>query len=287
MKLSVSSYSYSRTTRNDDEKAISLAAKQGFAGIEFAEIHPKEGFSKTDWARELARQADENGLEIVSYSIGGNLLAGELDKEVERLCREVDVAAALGSKRMRHDVAYGYDRPESSYMGFDNALDRLASGCRAVTEYAAGKGVVTMTENHGRFCQESARIERLVNAVCHPNFGALIDVGNFLCADDEPAAATGRLAPYAKHVHVKDFHVKSGNGFVPPDGFFSSRGGMRLRGAVIGHGDVPVLGCLRALADAGYDGWLSIEFEGMEDPETGVLFGKHSLEKMLDRSLGL
>ena len=37
------------------------------------------------------------------------------------------------------------------------------------------------------------------------------------------------------------------------------------RGTVLGRGNVPVAGCLSALRDAGYDGWVSLEFEGTED----------------------
>ena len=34
---------------------------------------------------------------------------------------------------------------------------------------------------------------------------------------------------------------------------------------VVGHGVVPVRECVKTLREAGYDGWLSLEFEGMED----------------------
>ena len=38
-----------------------------------------------------------------------------------------------------------------------------------MTEYAAAKGIKTMVENHGFFCQDSDRVEKLVTAVAHPN----------------------------------------------------------------------------------------------------------------------
>ena len=67
-----------------------------------------------------------------------------------------------------------------------------------------------MVENHGFFCQDSDRVELLVNKVAHKNFGLLVDMGNFLCVDEDPAVAVGRCAPYAFNVHVKDFIKKSG-----------------------------------------------------------------------------
>lgn len=286
MKISVSSYSYSRLPEHSDKKAIELAASQGFEGIEFAEIHPEDGASKKEWAASLAEECSKAGLEPVCYTIGGNFLTGfggSIDDQIDALRAECDIASVLGVKKLRHDAAYGYGVADKKYKGFDTALPRIAEGCRAVTEYAGTLGIETMIENHGTFCQESSRVERVIEEVGDPNFGALIDIGNFLCADEAPEMAVGRLAPFVKHVHVKDFHFKSGNGFEPPDGFFKTRGGNFLRGAIVGHGCVPLIQCMRIIKDSGYDGFVSIEFEGIEDPAMGVLYGKNSLRKVLDR----
>jgi sugar phosphate isomerase/epimerase len=140
-----------------------------------------------------------------------------------------------------------------------------------------------MTENHGFFCQDSERVEKLVNEVNHANFGVLLDIGNFLCVDEDPAKAVGRLIPYVFHVHIKDFHVKSGMLPDPGEGWFQTRGGNYLRGAVIGHGDVPVVQCLNIMKKANYNGILSIEFEGIEDPLAGISIGFENLKKYIGR----
>ena len=62
-------------------------------------------------------------------------------------------------------------------------------------------------------------MEKLVNMVAHENFGLLNDMGNFLCADEDPAEAIGRVAPYAFYVHAKDFLLKSGMEPDPGEGF--------------------------------------------------------------------
>jgi sugar phosphate isomerase/epimerase len=134
-------------------------------------------------------------------------------------------------------------------------------------------------ENHGFFVQDSRRAEKLVNRVAHDNFGLLVDMGNFTCADEDPVTAVGRVAPYAFYVHAKDFHIKSGQGQNPGTGFFRSRGGAYLRGAVIGHGDVPVKQCLDALRAAGYDGYVSLEFEGMEENQKAIAIGLENLKR--------
>ena len=117
--------------------------------------------------------------------------------------------------------------------------------------------------------------------VADSNFGVLIDIGNFCCVDENSANAVGRLAPFAKHVHAKDFHIKSGNGLNPGEGFFKSRGGNYLRGSIIGHGDIPVYQCINILKDKGYDGWISVEFEGLENCEKGIKIGFDNLKSMI------
>ncbi|MCK5863193.1 MAG: sugar phosphate isomerase/epimerase, partial [Candidatus Hydrogenedentes bacterium] len=206
---------------------------------------------------------------------------GDLSKEIERVKDEVRVAHALGSPGIRHDAAHGFPEGHAGAKSFDTALARITEGCLAVTEFAATLGVRTMVENHGYFCQDSERVEKLICAVNHPNFGALIDIGNFACADEDCPKAIGRLVPYAFHVHVKDFHMKSGTQLFPGEGWFKSRAGNYLRGAIIGHGDIPVTQCLNVLKDGGYTGPLSIEFEGMEDPIQGITLGLQNLRNML------
>ena len=82
----------------------------------------------------------------------------------------------------------------------------------------------------------------------------------------------------ALHVHAKDFHVKPGSGDDPGRGWFKSRGGNYLRGSIIGHGNVPVRQCIGNLKRAGYDGYVSIEFEGMEDCEQALEIGLENLQ---------
>ena len=61
-----------------------------------------------------------------------------------------------------------------------------------------------------------------------------------------------------------------------------SRGGNFWRGAIIGHGNVPLLPCIRTLKRAGYAGVLSIEFEGIEEPLMGIELGQVNLCRLLE-----
>ncbi|MEM7031280.1 MAG: sugar phosphate isomerase/epimerase family protein [Chloroflexota bacterium] len=287
MKIGVSSYSFIRLVKSGEMEQIDVITKAkeiGFDVIEFSAIVLPEGQTLPDYAQKLRDEADRVGIDIVNYTIGADFLRGsdgDLQAEIERVKGEVDIAEILGVPGMRHDASSGWPDDHIGPRSFAAAIPRMAEGCRAVTEYAATKGIKTMVENHGWFCQESVRVEQLVTAVDHPNFGVLIDMGNFVCADDDPTVAVSRLMPYAFHCHAKDFHLKPGTDFPPGQGWFGTRAGNYLRGSIIGHGNVPVLQCIRIMNRDGFDGVLSIEYEGIEDVITSIQIGHDNLRQML------
>lgn len=287
MKIGVSSYSFYRLVQSGQMKQLDVIEKakdMGFDVIEFSALHLEEGETPISFAPKIKAEAARVGIEVGNYTIGADFInhPGGVDGQVEALKDEVRAASLMGAPGMRHDVVYGFPANAARTMGFEDILPTLANGCRAVTEFAAGLGIRTMVENHGYIAQDSARVEKLIATVNHPNFGWLIDIGNFICADEEPHKAVGVAARYAFHVHAKDFHIKSGMLPDPGQGWFRSRGGNYLRGAIVGHGEVPVLQCLGILKRAGYDGTVSLEFEGMEDPLVGIAVGYQNLVRFLD-----
>ena len=285
MKLGVSSYSFSRYLeegRLDLLGVIKSAAEIGFDGIEFSGFGKEgEGVDQIELAKKIKDACADAKLNILSWTIGADFLkpvGGTVESEIERLKGQVNIAAALGAPTMRHDATSGFKDRKNNLADYIEALPIVAKGYKGVTEYAADKGVKTMIENHGFFFQDSERVETLINTVNHPNFGALVDIGNFLCADDEPTRAVKRMAPYAFHVHAKDFHVKCASAD-PGAGWFRSRNGTWLRGAIVGHGNVNVKRCVEILKEAGYDKYLSIEFEGMEDNRKAIEIGFANLKR--------
>lgn len=288
MKIGVSSYSFQQLISSGKETQLSImkiAKEMGFDGIEFTDLSPENGMSEAEYAALLKEESEKLSLPVTAYTISANLLCDAgLDAEVERICRKIDIAEILGAKVMRHDAAWGMPEDLKKSAGFEQILPILADGCRRITEYAQSKGIVTCIENHGFFCQDSERVEKIITNVGNPNFGVLLDVGNFCCVDENSAYAAGRLAPYIKHVHAKDFHIKSGNGLNPGKGFFKSRGGNYLRGSIIGHGDIPVMQCISIAKASGYDGYVSIEFEGLENCLDGIKIGLENLKKMIDNA---
>ena len=285
MRIALSSYSMDRRMREgvlNQFTCISKARELGFDAIEFTDILPHDGSSREDYAKRLREECERLNVPVVNYAVGADFLrCGDIQAEIARVQHEAEIASLLGAPRMRHDATLGYPGEFRGPRGFDCCLPVLADACRQVTRFAAGIGIQTMVENHGQFCQDSERLEKLVNAVADPNFGLLCDMGNFLDADEDPVRACSRVAPYAFHAHAKDFHLKSGMEPNPGWGFDYTRSGNLIRGAIVGHGVVPVLQCLRVLVSAGFSGDVSLEFEGLEEPETGVDIGLNNLRRYI------
>lgn len=284
MKICVSSYSFSKLMAKEELNQFSAIAKAkelGFDGIEFAGVAPHDGSTKEEYARKLREEADRLQFPIASFVFGADLINGTEgrtpEQEVEYVKSMVDIGQILGVSVIRHDVLYSL----GEYSDFYALLRVLSDRVRRVTEYAAGKGIRTSVENHGFICQDPDRCVALYKAVDHPNFGLLCDIGNFLCADAEPAASVAMVAPYAIFAHAKDFYVRNGDDTDPGRGFFKSRGGNYLKGTIIGHGNVPVVQCLQILKDAGYEGFLSLEFEGMEDTIDALRVGLENLQRYI------
>ncbi len=285
-KIVASTYSFTRLIDNGSLtqiECLSKAKEMGFEGIEIVDIRPHDGRSEMKYAELLAEEAKRIKLPIVNYTIGADFLTGsdgDTKAEIERVKRQIDIAAILGAKGVRHDATNGYGEGRG-FKSFNSVLPILVKACGEITKYASTLGIRTMVENHGFFCQDSDRMEKLITEVNHENFGWLVDIGNFLCTDENPAIAVGRAAPYAFYVHAKDFYVKSGREDNPGEGFFLTRGGNYLRGAILGHGGVPVAQCLAALHRGGYRGDIAIEFEGMEDTLTGISISLANLKRYI------
>ena len=284
MKTSVSSYSYHRLLNKGEMDLFQVMDKTkefGFDAIEFVEFTAPEGQTQLEFAAQLRAYAEKIGLGIASYTIGANFLQDDVAAEVARLKGEVDIAAVLGVPVMRHDI---FSRYPDSYTGvktFQAVLPIIAPAIREVSEYAASKGIITMSENHGFIMQDADRLLQLYTAVGCTNYRYLCDIGNFICADENSTIAVGKLKDLIAHVHVKDFFIRSGMEPAPGKGWFQTRSGNYVRGTIFGQGNIPALQCLRVIKNSGYDGYISLEFEGMEDTLMSIEIGLENMKRYI------
>ncbi|TCM93218.1 sugar phosphate isomerase/epimerase [Paenibacillus sp. BK033] len=281
MKFGISTYSYYQALQSGEMDVLDVIAAIAEIGGEHVEIVPL-GFHLTEnpaLIEGIRRKADEVGIDISNYLIGANFAGkseAEYEQEIERVMREVDIAAKLGVRLMRHDVA---SSPDTSIRNFNNELPRLAEACRRIADYAATKGITTTVENHGYFLQASDRVQALLHATDRDNFKTTLDVGNFVCVDENPVVGVSNNIEYAAMVHVKDFYVRHPESDLG-DGWFRSTRGNYLRGAIVGQGDIDMRRVLGIVKQSGYDGYISVEFEGLEPCRFGVQQGLHQLKKI-------
>lgn len=283
MKLGASIYSLYGALQSGQKDLFQVLEWLKEQGAEHAEI-VELGFNLTETpelADQLRMKAEELGIELSNYCIGANFAGlddAAYEAEINRVKQHVDAAHRLGVKRMRHDIA---SRPheETESVQFEQDFPKLVQACQQIADHAAQYGITTSIENHGYYVQASERVRRLVLAVDRPNFRTTLDVGNFICVDETPRWAVQHNLPYASMVHVKDFYVRPAD-MNPGEGWFKSLHGQHLRGAIAGQGDLPLSEILRDVKQSGYDGYISIEFEGLEDCLLGTRIGLENTRRM-------
>ncbi len=285
MQLAISTYSLSRWRKDQSktlEQVIDWIASTGVPAIEFSDAAPglELGEQPLKRAKAIARHCKKRGLIPASYCVGAELFVDH-DRQaqvVEKLKLDVAIAAELGVPTLRHDVTRGPQAGKKATLG--GVLKSIVPAIRQVADHAQLLGIKTSLENHGFYMQAPGVVEKLLLAVDHPNFGLTLDMGNFLCVNADPVAAVRQLAKYAVMAHAKDFHVRPKDR-QPGSGWFATPAAICLRGAIVGHGVVDIPAQLRLLKKAGYDGYLSLEFEGMEESTRGVTLGIDYLREQI------
>lgn len=286
IKLGLSSYSLSQAIGKgemDLPGAVRFVAENGGSHLEISPgaIRLAENSELLD---KVVNTAREVGIAISSYTIGANFIKPtreEYRAEVERIKKEVEVGARLGVTRMRHDAG-SRPIPETSLEQFEKDLPAVIDACGEIADTAAKYGITTSIENHGFHFQASERVRRLILAVGRDNFRTTLDVGNFLCVDEDPETATADNIRYASHIHFKDFHIRRN----PPvrDGYIRTTHGRYLRGAITGDGDVNLDAIVRIIKEAGYQGFLSIEYEGWEECRSACTRALKNVRELLNRN---
>ncbi|GAA1490811.1 sugar phosphate isomerase/epimerase family protein [Brachybacterium sacelli] len=232
---------------------------------------------------QIRAAAERAGVTLSTLAIGANFFTDdteELAAQIDRVKAHVDLADRLGIRQMRHDVVAHAGLSGDDTPLFEQALAPIVAASTEIAQYAATKGVTTSLENHGFFVQAADRVRRIVQAVDEPNFRTTLDVGNFVCVDEDPTVSVPQNLPYAMVVHLKDFYIRPADAD-PGEGWFRSRGGKHLRGAVVGNGDIDLRSVARSITDSGYTGFVSIEFEGWEDCLLGCERGLANARRLL------
>ena len=279
MKFGVSTYSLHQAYSSGELTIEGVIETIASLGADHVEIVPL-GYNlvtQPELIDTIKTTASKVGLELSNYAIQANF--SDLDDvafeaELSRVKQEVDVCAKLGITKMRHDIGFSQD---VSLEHFEQEFERFVSAAKQISNYAEQYGITTSIENHGFYVQHSERVKRIVHAVNRPNFKMTVDIGNFLCVGENPVVAVKQSIAVASMVHVKDFYIR--DNVLITDGWFQATSGHWLRGSILGQGDIEMLNVLKIVKDSGYDEYISLEFEGVENCINGTRLGLAYLKK--------
>lgn len=247
-KLSVAAYSFRkaldlRRPSMTLEDFMGRCADWGVEGVELTEYYFKKPVTP-EYVLRLKRQAIRLGLDITGTPIGNTFThpPGEArDREIARVKEWIDVSAELGSPAIR---IFAGNAPK----GVDEAQARrwVVECIQSCLEHASRRGVFLALENHGGVVATADGLLEIVRAVRGDWFGVNLDTGNFNTED--PYDDVARAAPFAV---TCQFKVE-----------------IRRKGGPREEADYRrLVGILR---QAGYRGYVTLEYEAEEDPSTAV-----------------
>lgn len=290
MKIGLSTYSLLDAINAGEMDILDVVQWIADNGGEHMEIVPY-GFTLVDnleLADAVRDKAKEVGIELSNYALPCNFVQDtqeEFDAEVARMKEHVDLIHRMGIKHMRHDVtAFTLPPEKRTIQWFEDNLDKMVEGSRQLADYAAQFGITTTIENHGMAVQHSDRVQRVINAVDRPNFKNTLDVGNFLCVDEDPIVGVKKNLPYASLVHFKDFYIRPYDEHPGEGAWITTANGNYIRGSIVGQGDVEIRRIVKLIKDSGYDGYITLEFEGMEECRQASKIGMDNLKRFFEEA---
>jgi sugar phosphate isomerase/epimerase len=235
--------------------------KYGIEGVEYVNSFFKDRAEDTAYLTDLKTRCNEHGVESILIMCDGEGAIGDPDptartQAVENHYRWVEAARFLGCHAIRVN-AQSEGTP-------DEQRKLAADGLSRLVEFADSRKINVLVENHGGLSSSGAWLASVMKAVDHPRCGTLPDFGNFDIGDGETYdryLGIEELMPYAKAVSAKS-HLFDDEGNEARMDYFR---------------------IMRIVLQAGYRGWVGIEYEGTEHSEDeGIRLTKALLERVRD-----
>jgi sugar phosphate isomerase/epimerase len=231
----------------------------GIEAVEYVNSFFKDKARDEAYLTDLKQRCDDHGVTSVLIMCDGEGALGDPDDAarttaIENHYRWIEAARFLGCHSIRVNA-----RSEGSP---DEQQALAADGLRRLTEFAAQHDINVLVENHGGLSSNGAWLAGVMRMVDHPRCGTLPDFGNFRIAGDEwydRYQGVTELMPFAKAVSAKS-HEFDEDGNETGTDFFRM---------------------MRIVLDAGYRGYVGIEYEGqnLSEPE-GIRATKALLERV-------
>lgn len=262
-RIGVSTYSFWQFRHDklrDIERNIDLAGEMGFDAVEI--LHRQLTDESDGYLQRLKRRAFINGLALCGFSIHQTFLTPDPAKRrqnIDHTIKCLEMACNMGIPTMRVNTGTwgtskdfdnlmknrGIEPPQPGHTeedGFGWVIDSFEK-CLKTAEKC---GVTMGLENHWGLGRTPEGVLRIVDAIKSPWLQVTLDTGNFL---EDPYAKLEMLAPKAVLVQAKTYF-----------------GGGRWYTLELDNDRIAEM-----LRKHNYRGYVSLEFEGNEDPTTGVL----------------
>jgi sugar phosphate isomerase/epimerase len=235
--------------------ALSLGRSWGYSGVELRLIDGELIDPAMDAAArtQVRRTLTHGGLPVVAVDSSIRLTGGDPPPS---LLGFLQLASDWEAPLVR---VFGGDLPADDPANAAGRRARLESAARVletVTPAAERLGVAVGVETHDSFSASSvvAELLAMVNSGSAGQVGAVWDSHHPYRMGESPAEVAGNLAGRILLAQVKDARRAPER----PDGW---------QLVLLGHGEVPVPEMLASLAEAGYPGWISVEWEKRWHPE--------------------
>ncbi len=250
LKVSICAYSFNRLLPRGKkpgkmtmEDFLDFCARQDVVGAEPTSYYfPPE--ADMAYFRRYRRHAFLNGLDVTGTAIGNvfTLPAGEKrDAQIEMTKQWIDRAAELTAPTIR---IFAGNQPKSATI--EQSRKWFVECMEQVLPHAEKRGIFLALENHGGIVTTSDQLMACVNAIKSDWFGVNLDTGNF--REPDVYAAMAKAAPHAVNVHLK-VHVNS----------------TKTGKAEADYGRIAKLLC-----EAGYRGYVAVEYEAKDDPHKAI-----------------
>lgn len=260
--------------------AMTSVAAIGYDGIEIAAGYGTDHLDVNctpERARAIQAMAADHklALPLIYTPLGGNILSGEKQRAeaLEGVERFLAIGDAMACKMLK--VTAG--RLKNSAFQLDEARV-VAAWLAQACDRAARHGARLATEIHfGQYFETAPMARRMIDLVQRPNFGVIHDAGNMhITGDSYGEEAVKLLGDRIFHVHVKDM-VKADASDKTAHDYPAGR----FKRAPLNAGNVDHRSLFRALARAGYQGYLSCEASGGDDAIAVAKYEFAELQKLL------
>jgi sugar phosphate isomerase/epimerase len=235
---------------------VKAAKEFGINGVEYVSTFFKD--TSTEYLNELLKITKDNDVTNVLIMIDGQGSLGDSDKTardkaVENHHRWIEAAKFLGCHSIRVNAAGRGTETEIA--------DAVVESLTRLSEFAATHKINVIVENHGGYSSNGKWLSGIMKRVNLKNCGTLPDFGNFRVGPNEEYdryLGIQELMPFAKGVSAKS-HDFDAEGNETESDFYR---------------------IMKIVKDAGYKGWVGIEYEGtkLSEPE-GIMATKRLLEK--------